>query len=483
MLRGAALALALALFACSDPGGAGPGDQRPGPGRDAAPAPGEDGPRPDRSVPAADSGPAPTSDGPSSGPDQAADAPSPPPPLLIDGGPAPAPVDGAIGPAGPLFEYVKGGTEYDIGRDVIEAHGGYLVVGYTFSFVTIPAFSNSDAYVIRLDKSGKEQWTSFFGGANGESLHAVQPTAGGGYLACGYQDQPTVGGGSKAVGYLVALDSQGQPGKSTLLPAAQDELICEDLAPTSDGSFVLTGVSGMKLGVNGGDLLLAKVSPTGTVLWQKTLGGASLDWGARVREAPDKGLLAVGWTRSFAPGMRDAYVVKTDAAGALLWQKTFGGPGAQDDLARSVRPTSDGGWIIVGTLDYLEDYTAWTFHGSAWVLKLDAQGNKSWETVIPPTGNNTIDRGEDIFERPDKTFVVLLTRGYDPSGMLEQGHIGLVQLSAAGTVLGSTTLASQGYDYAHRAVFTSDGRTLLVGATQSKGAGGDDVYVRKLSFP
>jgi len=76
----------------------------------------------------------------------------------------------------------------------------------------------------------------------------------------------------------------------------------------------------------------------------------------------------VGTTWSFGSGKYNVYLVKTDASGNLLWQRTFGGTG--DDCARSVQQTKDGGYILAG---YTESFGAGGY--DAYLIKTDASGN------------------------------------------------------------------------------------------------------------
>jgi hypothetical protein len=72
-----------------------------------------------------------------------------------------------------------------------------------------------------------------------------------------------------------------------------------------------------------------------------------------------------GYTESFGAGGSDAWVLKLDNNGNIIWQKTYGGN--NNDDVRSIYQTSDGGYIAAGTI-----FTEWK--SDVTLLKLDSKG-------------------------------------------------------------------------------------------------------------
>ncbi len=60
----------------------------------------------------------------------------------------------------------------------------------------------------------------------------------------------------------------------------------------------------------------------------------------------DGGYILAGWIYSSDEGSEDAWVLKFDGQGNLVWQKRYGGTSV--DIAYSVIPTSDGGYAVAG---------------------------------------------------------------------------------------------------------------------------------------
>lgn len=101
-------------------------------------------------------------------------------------------------------------------------------------------------------------------------------------------------------------------------------------------------------------LLFGQVPPV--VEWQRLLGGTEPDFANSIGQTTDGGYIVVGGTSSsngdvvgYQGGIRDAWVVKLDANGAIEWQRPFGGPGM--DHAAAVEQTNDGGYIVAGAAD------------------------------------------------------------------------------------------------------------------------------------
>jgi hypothetical protein len=138
-----------------------------------------------------------------------------------------------------------------------------------------------------------------------------------------------------------------------------------------------------------------KESPSSQpIVWQKTFGGNSDDEALSIQQTKDGGYIVVGYTSSFGVGNWDIYVIKLDAKGDNVWEKTYGGSGY--DIAYSIQQTTDGGYIIAGKTGDL-------YSGDVYIIKLDKDGNKMWEKTLGGSGD---DGAYSIQQTTDGGYIV-----------------------------------------------------------------------------
>lgn len=133
---------------------------------------------------------------------------------------------------------------------------------------------------------------------------------------------------------------------------------------------------------------MVKLNSTGTLIWQKSLGGTDHDSGYSVKETSDGGYIVAGEARSNDGDVSghhgflgDYWIAKLDASGNITWQKCYGG--TDGDVATDILETSDGGFIIAGYA-FSNDFDVVGNHGNSdfWIIKLSNVGNVQWKNVM-----------------------------------------------------------------------------------------------------
>lgn len=220
-----------------------------------------------------------------------------------------------------------------------------------------------------------------------------------------------------------------------------------------DGGYILAGTTS-SYGAGGADAWLIKTDSRGNELWNNTFGGKSDDSANSVQQTSDGGYILAGYTESYGAGKHDVWLVRTDAKGIELWNRTFGG--TNSDEASSVQQTSDGGYILAGST-----YSYGAGNGNAWIIKTNANGSEVWSR-----------RGDDFWNRKNGmsgAISVEETRdnGYIFSGMtsVEDGApkaAWLVKTDADGKQQWSRTFGGHA-DWANSVLQTSDGGYVFAG--------------------
>jgi hypothetical protein len=140
----------------------------------------------------------------------------------------------------------------------------------------------------------------------------------------------------------------------------------------ADNSFIVAGSSAGG-GLGGTDAMLVKFSAAGAVEWSQAYGGSGNDFFNYILDCSDGNYIAVGETNSFGAGGIDIYVVKFDANGTVLWERTCGGSSAE--TGRGISETSDGYVVSGATQSVGQGF--WDI----FVEKLDFNGDSQWRKV------------------------------------------------------------------------------------------------------
>jgi len=203
-------------------------------------------------------------------------------------------------------------------------------------------------------------------------------------------------------------------------------------------------------------------------LWARTYGGAGIDVAYSVCETSDGGYIATGYTYSFGSGQQDAYLVRTNSNGDVVWTQTFGG--ASMDGAHFVREASDHGYVLAG---YSE-----TFGGGGknmYLIKTDSSGNAEWtRTYATPL----MDVAYAFCETPDSGYMFV---GYKngPSGWVK-GDLWILKTDATLDTIWTREYGGAGEDYGISIQQTLDGNYIIAGVTSSFGASGKNVWILKI---
>jgi len=222
---------------------------------------------------------------------------------------------------------------------------------------------------------------------------------------------------------------------------------------TGDGGYIAAGRTALNASGNA-DVLLVKTDSTGNRTWSQTFGNSGIDMAHSVRPTADGGYIVAGATQQDGHVDFDAYLVKTDAAGNLQWSQTFGAIG--DDYGYAVRQAADGGYVLAGRRQKVPvpgDLT------DACLIKTDHLGIEMWTKAFDA---HQQEHFADIQPTSDGGYIAVGAADDNDSG-----YVCLVKTNIAGMAIWSQTFANSRYDFGQTVAETSDGGFIFSGTTDN----------------
>ena len=219
----------------------------------------------------------------------------------------------------------------------------------------------------------------------------------------------------------------------------------------------------------GSEIVLSQPDTT----WTKTFGGIEMDRGYSVQQTSDGGYIITGATSNFGSGGTDVWLIKTDASGTELWNKTLGG--TDDEIGHAFQQTTDGGYIITGAIQYSENNKY-----DALLIKTDSNGAELWSKTF---GGSERDYTFAVQQTTDGGFIISgLTRSFGNGQNLvnkDANDVWLIKTDSQGSEEWNKTFGGSEYESGYSVQQTTDGGYILTGWTTSFGNGGEDVWLIK----
>ena len=261
----------------------------------------------------------------------------------------------AIGSDGSV--YVCGGTYTDGGR------------GY-------------ECLITKFNSSGTLQWQKTLGVSNSNStgVRSVAIGSDGSVYVCGGTASEDL---SSEYILMAKYNSSGALQWQKKIGSGTN--IGTSVAVGSDGSVYFCGNT-ESAGAGSSDVWIAKFNSSGTLQWQKTLGGSNSDRGNSVAIGSDGSVYVCGNTRSAGAGSYDAFIAKFNSSGTLQWQKTLGG--SNYDSGNSVAIGSDGSVYVCGNTS-----SAGAGSSDAFIAKFNSSGTLQWQKTL---GGSNYDSGNSV---------------------------------------------------------------------------------------
>jgi outer membrane protein assembly factor BamB len=268
---------------------------------------------------------------------------------------------------------------------ITDPSGNVYITGYTTSFEPY-----GDAFLVKYDPSFNQLWNRTWGGEISDGGEGVTTDSSGNVYISGVTLSFSPGGGSDA--FLVKYDSSGnQQWNATWGGAGDDE--GNDVKVDSSGNVYMVGTA---YSFTSGAAFLVKYDSAGNYQWNRTWGGPAEDGCRGIALDSSGNIYIVGYTASFGAGSYDAFIAEYDSDGTQLWNTTWGG--ANYDIASGADFDSSGNLYLVGTsysfgppgvgAAFLVEYNS----------SGDQQGYRVWALPVGVNGRSmAVDQSDNVY--------------------------------------------------------------------------------------
>lgn len=292
-----------------------------------------------------------------------------------------------------------GGLQDEAGISLCkDGSGGYVLVGTTRSFGS----GSNDVYIIKIDENLREEWTQTIGTSHQEFARSIFQISDG-YLISGKSFDP-------------------------------------------------------KDGPRG--TLLIKIDKSGNLIFERTYGLEFRDIGHSVIETSDKDIVVLGYTRALKP-FGTVRIFKTDSEGEEIWDYDYGFE--RDEYAFEIIEDIHGDYVFVGTRDgFFDDVHANYKNHDAdlWISKIKSDGTEVFSNTFGSTGH---DFGNCIEEIEDGYMVLGSTQSYGNGSF----DMSLMKLSTEGDSIWQKTFGEEDFDYGLSLSVNAVGDIFMLGTSGS----------------
>ena len=384
------------------------------------------------------------------------------------------------------WEKTMGGSDNDKASSIAQTmDGGYIVAGSSKSTGGEITGNQGgfDFWVAKMAMNGQLDWEENFGGSGKDEAACVKECPDGSFVITGTtysKDGHSISGENSKTNLadflVVKVNVFGDLIWSKKLGGSKNEF-ARSVDVAEDGSIFLAGsaISGDgDLNKNHGveDAWVLKLDPQGKVLWQKAVGGKLIDEARSVVATKDGGCVVVGNSQSSDGDIRnnnggnDVMVHKFNKAGSVEWTKNFGGSG--EDVAEDVQICSDGNYIIVGHTSSKDgDVSSNEGAEDMWVIKVSRKGELIWENTI---GGSKMDKALAIDIVPNVGFIVAGFSG-SKNGAINKNNGGVdawvLKLDGIGKLIWEKNLGGSATENAVSISQTFDAGYIVAGFTNS----------------
>jgi hypothetical protein len=385
------------------------------------------------------------------------------------------------------WQQCYGGSDVEGGANMSKTNYGYLVLANTYSNdgQISGNHGGEDVVLLSVDSTGNFLNSTTYGGSADDSPVQILSTLDNGYiLLCEtFSNDGSVQGNHGDIDFwVVKIDSVGGIQWQKCFGGSSQDMPGRQIIETIDTSYLILGstasVDGDVSGNHGiFDFWLVKLDKNGNILFQKCYGGSNIENGRGMNLLCDGGMLLYGFAGShdgdvqcdFHGGLYDAWIVKVDSGGQIIWERCYGGSGR--DVFGSIVELPDSTLVCVGITDSNDGQVSGN-HGSwdIWLVNIDSDGNIIWQKCIGGSKNESCIFGKISSD----TNIFIGGETYSNDGNVSGNHSlypafsdgWLVKLSREGNLMWQLCLGGEGNENVGDEIELGGGKITVLGCTE-----------------
>jgi uncharacterized delta-60 repeat protein len=216
-------------------------------------------------------------------------------------------------------------------------------------------------------------------------------------------------------------------------------------------------------------IFFSKYDTSGTIQWQRIIGGVNADNGLRAALDSSNNLYVFGNTNNAGAGNRDFFLAKFDTTPTIQWQRVLGG--SSNETAKDMAVSPAGNVYFCGITA-----SAGFSSGELSLVKYNTSGTIQWQRRLR-TGSQEASGQGVALDSSENVYVC----GYFPDGGSFTKDMLLAKYNSSGTLQWQRSLgeASAGFETFNSVAVGGDGFIYVAGTTPRAGAGGEDFIVAK----
>jgi len=347
----------------------------------------------------------------------------------------------------------------------------------------------NDIILVKHDSSGVKQWTRQIGTSIHEEGYAIATDSNGNVYVAGRTSGIL---GSSRVGwydaFVIKFDNAGnQQWVRQFGSTGLDEawFVAVD---NSDNIYITGDVNGSLDGMSyagGMDIFLVKYDSAGNKIWSDQIGTAGNDYGGSIAFSDGhvyvSGMTSGGLDGQISNGSSDTFVMKYDAAGNRIWTRLVGTAGAEG--GGSIVFDGSGNYYVAATTDGAIDSNGNFGGNDVFLIKYNSAGNKQWTQQFGTSLNDVA--GIITSDNNGNLYVTGYTEGsLDNNSHAGSNDVFLIKYDSAGNKQWTQQLGTTSSDTPGGITSDSNGNVYVSGSTNGSldgntSAGGQDLFVVK----